>query len=251
MTKLLRLVAGFLGCLLLANAGILWSMSNINLGLIMTTVIGFILLFYALFSRLLMRMLDNRFGLYMKLFSLILTIYFIFTTTLITVSGRTNSVTYKEDAIIVLGAAVHGEEVSRILASRLDTALQYHAYNPKAYIVVSGGQGQGETISEAAAMAKYLENRGVDPSKILLEPRATSTYENFMFSKQILDKQLGNEYQTAYITNHFHVYRAGRIAKNAGVRAAHLSAENTLITLIPDYLREGMAIGFYWLKNIF
>ena len=57
------------------------------------------------------------------------------------------------DAVIVLGCGVRGERVSLTLARRLDAALAYLEENPKAYVVVSGGQGAGEDISEAGGNA--------------------------------------------------------------------------------------------------
>ena len=68
------------------------------------------------------------------------------------------------------------------LARRLDAALAYLEENPKAYVVVSGGQGAGEDISEAEAMRRYLAARGIEESRILMEDKSMSTLENFLFS---------------------------------------------------------------------
>ena len=56
------------------------------------------------------------------------------------------------DAIMVLGAAVHGNRPSRVLQSRLDTAYQYWESNRDCVIVVSGGKGKEELVTEASAM---------------------------------------------------------------------------------------------------
>ncbi len=249
MTKLIRFFLGIISVPLLIYAGLLWFFSNTNVGLILLTAISFFLLLYALLFHGINRLLDNKFGNFIKFLFLVAIVGFTFTTTLITMSARDDTVNYKEDAMIVLGAGVHGTRVSRPLAFRLDAAVMYHRKNPDALLIVTGGQGHQEEISEALAMENYLLNKGVSPEKIIKEERATSTYENFLYSKEILDKQFPEGYRTAYITNSFHIFRAGRMAKSAGVIAARMHAESDIFTLIPDYLRECCAVVYMWISG--
>ena len=81
------------------------------------------------------------------------------------------------DALIVLGAAVHGDRVTWVLSNRLDTAYDYAVAHPDTVLVVSGGQGDGESVTEASAMAGYLTRRGIDPARVLLDtsPAGAST----------------------------------------------------------------------------
>ena len=81
-----------------------------------------------------------------------------------------SNVQYDEDAIIVLGAGIRGEQVTRILANRLNTAIEYHKKNPSAKIIVTGDQGQGrrEFIPESLAMKRYLIAIGI-PEEIIFE----------------------------------------------------------------------------------
>ena len=55
--------------------------------------------------------------------------------------GSVDNARYNENAVIVLGAAVHGRELSNTLEGRLAVAVSYHQRSPSALIVVSGGQG--------------------------------------------------------------------------------------------------------------
>ena len=48
-----------------------------------------------------------------------------------------------------------------MLSNRLDTAYDYAAAHPDTVLVVSGGQGDGESVTEASAMAGYLIRRGI------------------------------------------------------------------------------------------
>ena len=109
--------------------------------------------------------------------------------------------------MIVLGCAVRGERVSLTLARRLDAALSYLEQNPEACVVVSGGQGAGEHISEAEAMHRYLTERGIAESRILLEDKSMSTLENFRFSKALIDEAIGPDAKLVFVTTRFHVFR--------------------------------------------
>ena len=97
------------------------------------------------------------------------------------------------DAVIVLGAAVHGDRVTWVLSNRLDAAIAYLEAHPDAIAVVSGGQGAGETVTEGSAMRKYLLEHGIAEDRVIAEERATNTTENFLFSKALIDEALMND----------------------------------------------------------
>ena len=94
-------------------------------------------------------------------------------------------------------------------------ALRYLEENPRTRAVLSGGQGQGEQISEAEAMYRYLTEHGIDGSRLILEDRSTNTKENLDFSLEkigTLDASIG------IVTNHFHVFRGVAIGRKCGCR---------------------------------
>ncbi|MCL1808970.1 MAG: YdcF family protein [Clostridiales bacterium] len=151
----------------------------------------------------------------------------------------------EKDAIIVLGAGLRGDSVSLTLAKRLDKAIEYYCENPSVLIVVSGGQGRDELVSEAFAMKQYLVQRGVDADSVLLEDKSTSTEENFRFSKELLDGWFGGEaYASAYVTNSFHCYRAGKFAEKAGLDTDFMPAA-TPFYLAPAYCaRDYLGVAY-------
>ena len=126
--------------------------------------------------------------------------------------GQNNTATFNEDAVIVLGAAVWGENVSPVLRDRLHKVIEYHHANPNAIIVVAGGQGAG-LITEAEAMRRFLVEHGVPNEQIIKEDRSTNTFENISFAKEILDELLGEDYRVVIITNDFHAFRAVSMAR--------------------------------------
>ncbi|WP_460887932.1 YdcF family protein [Promicromonospora xylanilytica] len=156
--------------------------------------------------------------------------------------GRADTVSHREDAVIVLGTALKGDEVTPSLRSRLDVAVEYSTANPDAVVVVTGGQGPGETIAEALAMERYLVAHGVAEGRIVREDRSTSTYENFVRAKVLLDARLDAGYTTAFITSEYHVFRAGEIAQGAGIGSTHAHADTPWYQVPVDYVRELLAI---------
>lgn len=146
----------------------------------------------------------------------------------------------KLDCIIVLGAQVRGTWITNSLKRRLDAALEYLEKYPDTKIIVSGGQGPGEEISEAAAMADYLSTHGIKRSQILCEDRSTSTRENFRYSKQFIDAE---HETTGIVTNDFHICRASMIARMEGYRKLRPIPASTNPVFQLNYLvREFFAI---------
>lgn len=166
----------------------------------------------------------------------------------VAVSGHVNTATGQEQVLIVLGAGLRRDQPSKLLAYRLDKAYEYAAAHPKVIVVTSGGQGRDEWVPEGQAMRDYLIARGLDPSRVLAECRSTSTEENFAFSLELL-RAYGYDEMTpiAYVSNAFHCYRAGRYAAMAGfTKAVALPAGTPLRSLVPCYLREALALLYYW-----
>jgi len=150
------------------------------------------------------------------------------------------------DAVIILGAGVNGTTPSLTLRTRLEAALDYLEEHPDVPAVLSGGQGPGEAITEARCMADWLTARGMSPERLLLEENSTSTAENFAYSKSCLEAA-GIDPDTAriaFITNDFHVYRAGYLASQAGYEQTFgLPAKLPWRYLeVNYYLRESFAL---------
>lgn len=158
--------------------------------------------------------------------------------------GKNDNASYNEDAIVILGAGIRGEKLSLILKERLDVGIKYYNINPNAFIVVSGGQGSGEDITEALAMERYLVDNGIPVESILKEEEATSTCENINFSKALLDKHFNTDYNIAIVTNDFHIFRSVMIAKNIGLESTHLHEKIPIYGVPANYLRETITTIF-------
>ena len=246
--KLFRILCLVVGGFLVLDTIVVCFLSNYNLGVILPAVLGAPLLLLGLFWP----WMDAGFWLFLRRAILVCyglgCLFLLFLGSLmLRAIDRGEHGDY--DALIVLGAAVHGDRVTWVLSNRLDAAYDYAAAHPETVLVVSGGQGDGESVTEASAMAGYLTRRGLDPSRILLEDRAESTAENFAFSKAIIDETLGPDASIGFVTTRFHVFRAGAVARKGGIAAKGLGAPDVWYIAVNNFLRECVGICWYTLKG--
>jgi len=152
-----------------------------------------------------------------------------------------------KDYIIVLGSGLKdGYIVTPLLAARIDKAIAfYHRQSVKRKppkLIFSGGQGDDELIAEGAAMKKYALEKGIPEEDVLVEDRSTNTFENMLFSKQIMDCDTKGKYRCLFSTNTFHLLRAGIYAKQAMLDAHGIGAKTAVYFLPNAVLREFIAI---------
>ena len=241
--RYIRYAIYFIGAFATVNAVVATFVSNMNLGTILAYTVGLSLLACAVFFDFVCRKIP-RFVRYLAVFLFVVETVFV---SCLFLCGDSDNADYGEDAVIVLGAGIHGEKVGVGLQGRLDRAVEYHLKNPNALIIVSGGQGPGEDITEALAMERYLIARGVSADKIIKEEKSTSTNENFRFSKTILDERFGDGYKVAFITTDYHIYRAENIAEKEGIsNITHLHSDSGWYTVFPNGLRESFAVMKMW-----
>ncbi|MGG1657955.1 YdcF family protein [Brevibacillus sp. NRS-1366] len=147
------------------------------------------------------------------------------------------------DVGIVLGAAVWGEGPSPGLRERLDQALSLYQEGYVPYLLVSGGLGEGKKVTEAAVMRDYLTSHGVPSEQILLESFATNTYENLLFSQQVMKE---HDLHDALIISHdYHLARAVVMAESLGMTASPVGVESKVLFGPYHRTREVLALT-YW-----
>lgn len=154
----------------------------------------------------------------------------------------------KRDYLIVLGAAVHGDEPSLTLVRRLEGAQAYLETYPHSVAIVSGGQGAGENVTEARAMHDWLIDHGIEEERILMEDKATSTQENLAFSFEII-RARGDEPEdkVAIVSSAYHLYRAKLMARNMGVEAVGVSSPwGYFFVMLNYFIREAFGVTHLW-----
>lgn len=145
-------------------------------------------------------------------------------------------------AVVVLGCQVRGQRPSKMLKRRLDTALEYLNEHEELPVIVSGGKGYDEEISEALCMKNYLVENGISEDRIIMEDRSESTDQNLEYSFEILDR-MGLPLSIVLITDGYHQYRAQLIAQKHGAEKIGSRSASTEFRFIPTYwVREWFAI---------
>ncbi len=125
----------------------------------------------------------------------------------------------KSDCIIILGCQVRGTTLSQFLKKRLDKGIEIYNKGFADYIIVSGGQGPGEDITEAEAMKRYLISKGISENKIIVEDKSRNTMENLKYSKKLMVEK-GFD-MAIIVSNKYHLKRASVMAKKVGINASY------------------------------
>lgn len=151
----------------------------------------------------------------------------------------------KVDFVVVLGAGLRGSRVPPLLAGRLDRAKQVYdravRKGRSPLVIASGGQGPGEDIPEAHAMASYLIERGVPADRVLREDKSTSTEENLTFSRELMVARVP-KYRCLIVTNNFHAFRAALVARKTKVNGQVVGSPTASYYWPTATIREFVAI---------
>ena len=230
----------------LINSIIMISYVGLGTGSILLYLLTFVFCMYLFFYKLFDKKNGKHIFYIIKLtFSIALLSYLAFTVFL-TIAGSLKKIDTYCQSMIVLGAGLNGEEPSEILKRRLDKAYDYYTDNNDVNIVLSGGKGNGELISEGEAMKNYLIEKGIPKEQLLTEDRSTTTEENFEYSREKLSEMGLDKDSCIIVTNNYHCYRASLYAKEAGFTNIYtLPASTPISVIIPNYLREGLAVIKY------
>lgn len=155
----------------------------------------------------------------------------------------------KIDYIIILGAGLNGEELTPLLKSRVDKALQYQEKQEEAIkFVFSGGQGEDEVISEARAMGNYARRMGISEAQIIEEDKSRTTLENMKFSKiKIMNDYSGQgKPLILFSTSNYHVLRGAIYARKAKLKATGIGAPTSFYFLPSALIREYIALIVFY-----
>lgn len=149
----------------------------------------------------------------------------------------------KCDYLLILGGDIIGEDTpSPQLFERMKAAAVYLKENPNTVAVACGGCFRPkQKKSEAAIIADYLIEQGIDADRIILEDKSTTTFQNFEFGAKVIESHAVkpvSQVKVAFLSSNYHVHRAGVIAKRYGIENCGAVACKTPGAALPRYLRE-------------
>ncbi|MGN8897052.1 YdcF family protein [Flavonifractor sp. HCP28S3_F3] len=149
--------------------------------------------------------------------------------------------------MVILGCQVKPWGPSILLQDRLDKALDYLEDHPDLTIVVSGGQGPDEHISEAQCMYDYLTEHGVDGDQILMEDQSHNTVENLRYTVDLLTEEgYDPTADVVVVSNGFHLTRVRMLWSRVCGGDYNLSTLAAPSSHVPSrlkmYIREPLAL---------
>lgn len=120
------------------------------------------------------------------------------------------------DAILVLGAAQYNGRPSPVLKARLDHALDLYRRGFASYLILTGGVGQGDTLSEGEVSRRYVREAGVADSVILVERQGVTSAQSMGAAAALMRANgLGS---ALIVSDSYHMMRLDVLARRAGVR---------------------------------
>lgn len=246
----MKLILITIGIIIFITYSIPLIWAKINIGNIFGIMLGGMFIFAGIVLDTILALLENTaFKVLMILALTVFIIFFaLFFITLSKIIAHSSSNATDENAVIVLGCRVKGNEPTRALISRCKAGFEHLIKNKNSIAILSGGQGEDEAISEAQCMKNILTSMGIDESRLIIEDKSTSTQENFEFSNIILQR-MGYSKKVAVATNEYHLYRATLIAKQCGLDASRLSGKSIKFLRIPAFTREVFGIWQFKIQN--
>ncbi|MGN0968928.1 MAG: YdcF family protein [Oscillospiraceae bacterium] len=161
--------------------------------------------------------------------------------------GGRDQINGEPEIMVILGCQVKPWGPSILLQDRLDKALDYLEEHPDMTVVVSGGQGPDEHISEAQAMYDYLVARGVAGDQILLEDQSHNTVQNLTYTMQLLAEEgYDTTNDMVVVSNGFHLTRVRMLWDRVCGGDYNLSTLAAPTSHVPSrlkmYIREPLAL---------
>ena len=250
MNKKLSILIPLLLCAVLALAAVYLHFFMVGYSfsvLVCCTLIG-IILFYTV-SALLKRKFPKTMLWLRRVFTVILCIGILVvgTTEALVIEASFGDPEENCEYIVVLGAMVRSSGPSVSLQDRINAAYDYLTEHPDVIAIVSGGKGADEPISEAQCMYDNLTQMGIDPQRIWMEDKATSTWENIRFTLDLVEERTGiRPTKLGILSSEYHLLRASLFADAAGIESVGIPAKTSIFGQKANhFMREVAGIWHY------
>lgn len=157
------------------------------------------------------------------------------------------------DVAIVLGAGTWKGEVSPVYRERINHGIWLYQNGYVEYLILTGGVGEGNPVSDAAAAKAYALSQGVPETAILIEEKSTITEENLFYAKAVMDEL--SLKSAIIVSDPLHMKRAMLMASDYGIDALSSPTPTTMYrslkTQIPFLAREEFFYLGYLIVRVF
>lgn len=145
-------------------------------------------------------------------------------------------------AVVTLGSGLRRDgSVPPLLAQRVTLGVESQRRFAGSLLVVSGGRGDDEPRSEAAAMAEYAVSLGTPSDRLIVEDESRTTEENLTFTRGILAERAITGPVLA-VTSDYHAFRAATLLRTLGMTGHAIGARSARYYRPSALLREYLAL---------
>ncbi|MCR5357584.1 MAG: YdcF family protein [Lachnospiraceae bacterium] len=170
-----------------------------------------------------------------------------FGTVFMSYAAALNRPSLDNDYLMILGCYPgKRDKLLPLLRFRVNRAMRFaweqeFATGKPVCFVPTGGQGKDEIISEGSAMELYLLAHSAEENEVLTEKKSANTYENFLYSKKIIDEHK-KDAKVTFVTTNYHVLRSGMLARRTGLNSEGLASDTRWYYWPNGFIREFIAI---------
>ena len=132
------------------------------------------------------------------------------------------------DAIVVLGAAQYDGRPSPVLRARLDHAATLFRRGLAPLVIVTGGVGTGDTVSEATVGRRYLVASGLPDAAVEAESAGRTSAASVRAAARSMRVHGGT--RAIFVSDGFHMLRLGFLARRLGLQPFGSPAPESPIT---------------------
>ena len=162
-------------------------------------------------------------------------------------AGAKDQISGEPEIMIIFGCQVKPWGPSILLQDRLDKALEYLEDDPDITVIVTGGKGDDEHVSEARCMYDYLVENGVSPERILMEDQSRNTWQNVNYTRELLEKEgYDADTEVLLVSNGFHLLRIRMLWERVFGESGGVSTLAAPVTHRPSgvkmFFREPLAL---------
>jgi uncharacterized SAM-binding protein YcdF (DUF218 family) len=152
------------------------------------------------------------------------------------------------DGIVVLGAAVWGNQPSPVFRERINHAIQLYQDGYAPIIIFTGGKGDSKESAESEVATQYAVKHGVRANDILVETLSTTTEQNLYYARELAMEH--NLTSLIIVSDPLHMKRAMLIAEDMGLRAHSSPTRTTRYTGLVEKLKFLARETYYYQRYL-